>query len=71
MERWDEVLLNQGEVLIMVSTARHHGPPPGQETQGALFTQWTLDKKHVNVQPNAIYLDPPTNPLPKKIFGDP
>ena len=40
VERWDEVLLNQGEVLIMVSTTRHHGlpTPPGQEMQGALFT---------------------------------
>ena len=28
VERWDEVLLKQGEVFIMVSTARHHGPPP-------------------------------------------
>ena len=28
VERWDEVLLNQGDVLIMVSTARHHGLPP-------------------------------------------
>ena len=42
-ERWDEVLLQQGEVLVMVSTARHHGlpSPPGQQMQGALFTQWT------------------------------
>ena len=39
-ERWDEVLLQQGEVLVMVSTARHPGlpSPPGQQMQGALFT---------------------------------
>ena len=40
VERWDEVLLHQGEVLIMVSTACHHGlpPPASQDIQGALFT---------------------------------
>ena len=44
-ERWDEVLLEQGEVLVMVSTARHHGlpSPTGKKMQGALFTQWTPD----------------------------
>ena len=71
MERWDEVLLNQGEVLVMVSTARHHGlpAPAGQDMQGALFTQWTPDKKHVNVLPNTTHLDPPTDPLLKKFLG--
>ena len=44
-ERWDEVLLQQGEVLVLVSTARHHGLPcpPGQQMQGALFTQCNPD----------------------------
>ena len=28
VEMFHEVVLKQGEVLIMVSTARHHGPPP-------------------------------------------
>ena len=28
VERWDEVLLSQGEILIMVSTTRHRCPPP-------------------------------------------
>ena len=36
VERCDEVLLNQGEVVIMVSTARHHGllipPTPWAKT---------------------------------------
>ena len=61
MERWDEVLLNQGEFLVMVSTARHHGlpPPAGQDMQGALFTQWTPDKNHANVLPNTTHLGPP------------
>ena len=60
-ERWDEVLLQQGEVLVLVSTARHHGlpPPPGQEMQGALFTQWTPDRCHLGVKPNTTHLDPP------------
>ena len=42
-ERWDEVLLEQGEVLLMVSTARHHGLPSplGQKMHRALFTPWT------------------------------
>ena len=61
-ERWDEVLLQQGEVLVMVSTARHHGlpSPPGQQMQGALFTQWTPDRRHSGVKPNTTHLDPPT-----------
>ena len=38
-EMWDEVLLQQGEVLVLVSTARHHGlppppPPPGKRCKG-------------------------------------
>ena len=40
MERWDEVLLNQGEILIMLSTTRHHGfspPAPSQDMQGGVF----------------------------------
>ena len=61
-ERWDKVLLEQGEVLVMVSTARHHGlpSPPGQKMQGALFTQWTPDRRHSGVKPNTTHLDPPT-----------
>ena len=61
-ERWDEVLLEQGEVLVMVSTARHHGlpSPPGQKMQGALFTQWTPDGPHSGVKPNTTHPDPPT-----------
>ena len=63
-ERWDEVLLEQGEVLVMVSTARHHGlpSPPGQKMQGALFTQWTPDRRHSGVKPNRTNLDPPHPP---------
>ena len=26
-------------------------PPPNQEMQGALFTQWTPDKKHASLPP--------------------
>ena len=39
-ERWDQVLLQRGEILVLVSTARHHGLPSplGQAMQGALFT---------------------------------
>ena len=61
-ERWDEVLLEQGEVLVLVSTARHHGlpSPPGQQMQGALFTQWTPDRRISGVKPNTTHLDPPT-----------
>ena len=61
-ERWDEVLLEEGEVLVMVSTARHHGlpSPPGQKMQGALLTQWTPDRRHSGVKPNTTHLDPPT-----------
>ena len=61
-ERWEEVLLEQGEVLILVSTARHHGlpSPPGQKMQGALFTQWTPDRRHSGVKPNTTHLDPPS-----------
>ena len=35
-ERWEEVLLQQGEVLVLVSTARHHGlpSPPGKRCMG-------------------------------------
>ena len=71
VERWEEALLNQGEVLVMVRTARHHGllTPAGQDMQGALFMQWTPDKKHVNVLPNTTHLDPPSDPLLKKILG--
>ena len=61
-ERWDEVLLEQGGVLVMVSTARHHGlpSPPGQKMQGALFTQWTPNRRRSGVQPNTTHPDPPT-----------
>ena len=61
-ERWDEVLVEQGEVLARVSTARHHGlpSPPGQKMQGALFTQWTPNRRHSGVKPNTMHLDPPT-----------
>ena len=64
-ERWDEVLLQQGEVPVLVSTARdHHVLPsaPGQEMQGALFTQWTPDRRHSGVKPNITHLDPPPPP---------
>ena len=46
----------------MVSTARHHGLPstPGQEMQGALFTQWIPDQRHSGVKPNTTHVDPPT-----------
>ena len=46
----------------MVSTARHHGlpSPPGQKMQGALFTQWTPDRRHSGVKPNTTHLDSPT-----------
>ena len=58
-ERWDEVLLEQGEVLVMVSTARHHGlpSPPGQKMQAALFTQRTPDRRHSGVKANMTHLD--------------
>ena len=71
VESWEKVLLNQGEVLVVVNTARHHGLPPlaGQNMQRALFTQWTPDNKHVNVLPNTTHLDPPADPLLKKFFG--
>ena len=61
MERWDEVLLNQGEFLITVSTARHHGdpPPPRQNMQGTLFTQWTPTKSMPTCCPT-----PPTSTSP-------
>ena len=44
MDRWDEVLLNQAEILVIVSTTRHHGTPPSQDMQGALFTLWTMQE---------------------------
>ena len=61
-ERWDEVLLERGVVGVMVSTARHHGlpSPPGHKMQGALFTQWTPDRRHSGVKANTTHLDPPT-----------
>ena len=60
-EGWDEVLLQHGEVLLLVSTARHHRlpSPPGQEMQGALFTQGTPNWRHSRVKPNKTHLDPP------------
>ena len=63
-ERWDEVFLQQGEVLVLVSTARHHGlpSPAGQEMEGALFTQWTPDRRHSRVKQNTTHLDPPPPP---------
>ena len=59
----DQVLLNQGDIPIMVSTTRHHGAspppqaPPGQDMQGTLFTKWTPDKRHASVVPNATFFD--------------
>ena len=37
--------------------------------QGALFTHWSPDKKHVNVLPNTTHLNPLTKPLLKKLLG--
>ena len=39
-ERWDEVLLQQREVLVMVSTARHHrlpSPPGAKDAGGTVY----------------------------------
>ena len=61
-ERWDDILPQQGDILVMVSTARHHwlSSSPGQQMQGALFTQWTPGRRHSGVKPNTTHLDPPT-----------
>ena len=71
VERWEEVLLNQEEVLVMVSTDHHRGlpPPAGQDMQGAVFTQWTPDKKDLNMLPNTTHFDPPTVMPLKTILG--
>ena len=61
-ERWDEVLLQQG------GGPRHgqHCPvdglpsPSGEQMQGALFTQWTPDRRHSGFKQNTTHLDPPT-----------
>ena len=71
MERWDEVLFNQGEVLVTDWTTRHHGLPPlaGQHMPEAVFMQRTPHKKHVNVVPNTTHLDPCTDPVLKNFLG--
>ena len=71
VERWEEVLLNQEEILVMLSTDRHHGlpPPAGQDMQGAVFTPWTPHKKDLNMLPNTTHLDPPTVMPLKTILG--
>ena len=44
-ERWDEVLLQQGEVLVLVSTARHHGLPSPPRAKDARGTVHTVDPR--------------------------
>ena len=44
-------------------------PPAGQDMQGALFTQWTTNKKHVSVLPNTTNLDPPLPPCSRNFWG--
>ena len=60
-ERWDEVLFHPGQVLVLVSTAVHHGLPfpHGQGMQGALFAEWTRDRRHSGIKLNTKHLDPP------------
>ena len=60
-EGWDEVLLRQGEVLVLATIAPPRAllPPPGQEMQGALFRQWTPDRRHSGVKPYTTHLNPP------------
>ena len=44
-------------------------PPFDQEMQGALFMQWTPDKKPVNLLPNSTPLDLLSDPLLKTFLG--
>ena len=71
MQRWDKVLLKQGELLIMVSNIHHNGllPPLRPRNAGALFMQWTPDRKPVNLLPNSTPLDLLSDPLLKNFLG--
>ena len=57
------ILLQRGDMLLMVATSCHHGlaalPDSKDELQGALFNLWTPDPRHRRHQPNTTHLDPP------------
>ena len=42
-ERWDQILLQQGEVLVLVSTARHHGLPSHPRARDVGGTVYIVD----------------------------
>ena len=70
MERWDEVLLNQGKVLVMVSTARHHGLPPPHPL--AKTCKWPCSRSGPpTISMSTCCPTPPTStpPLLKKFLG--
>ena len=48
-ERWDEVLLQQGEVLVFVTTAWHHGLPPPPGAKDAWGTVHVVDPRSASV----------------------
>ena len=69
MERWDEVLPNLGEVLVMVSTACHHGlPTPPPRPRHARGPVHSVDPRQKVCQ-RAAQHHPPTAPLLKKFLG--
>ena len=49
VERWDEVTLAQGDVLVLVSKPWRHAspPPPCVAVRAVLFCQWTLMWQHL------------------------
>ena len=59
--QWDTIELHRGDMLLMVSTCKHHGMlvPEGARDRlhGAFFTLWNHDPKHCWRQSHTSHLD--------------
>ena len=69
MHRWDEVLVNQGEVLIMVSTTRLHASPPGPTNAGGPVHAMDPRHKAPKCGANAAYLELQNETKLKRFLG--
>ena len=61
-ERWDEVLLQQREVLVLVSIARHQrlpSAPPRARDAGGTVHAVDPDRRHLGFKPNTTLSTPP------------
>ena len=71
VQRWDKVLLNQGEILIMLSTTHHHGiPPPPPQAKTCNGPSSPIEPPTRGMQMWCPTLVSSTPPLTQEKFGD-